>query len=246
MKCCSWQITWPGLQGCCSVRVQCPLWIPKLSALMKGVWTCLWPYAAQANVSILWSEEIECSLRGFPGDLAVEYLPSNSGDTGSIPGSGRAPGGGKGNPLQYSRLENPTDRGAWRATVQGVRESQTRLSNECITANTPFTPDGNDTFMGQHDTAGSSGRAGCWRQWLRGKHRRTVCVFRGHTNPRTPPPWLLFQNTVFLFQLQHSVWTQHLMRAVRCRLQNTFSQSWQGSHAASWLDSATQVARFVK
>ena len=45
----------------------------------------------------------------------------------SVPGSGRSPGGGHGNPLQYSCLENPMDRGAWRATVHGVTQSQTRL-----------------------------------------------------------------------------------------------------------------------
>ena len=44
-------------------------------------------------------------------------------DMGSIPGSGRSPGAGHGNPLQYSCLENPMDRGAWRATVHGVSES---------------------------------------------------------------------------------------------------------------------------
>ena len=56
--------------------------------------------------------------------------PANAGDlrdTRSIPGSGRAPGGGHGNPLQYSCLENPMDRGAWRATVQGVTKSWTQL-----------------------------------------------------------------------------------------------------------------------
>ena len=46
-------------------------------------------------------------------------------DLGSIPGLGRSPGGGHGNPLQYSFLENPMDRGAWRATVRGVANSQT-------------------------------------------------------------------------------------------------------------------------
>ena len=46
----------------------------------------------------------------------------NIGDTGSVPGSGRSPGGGNGNPLQYSCLENPTDRGAWQATVHPVAE----------------------------------------------------------------------------------------------------------------------------
>ena len=46
---------------------------------------------------------------------------------GSIPGSGRSPGGGRGNPLQYFCLENPMDREAWRATVHGVAKSQTQL-----------------------------------------------------------------------------------------------------------------------
>ena len=58
--------------------------------------------------------------------LVVRNLPANAGDirdTGSIPGSGRSPGEGNGNPLQYSCLENPMDRGAWRAMVHGVAES---------------------------------------------------------------------------------------------------------------------------
>ena len=46
--------------------------------------------------------------------------PTNAGDTGLISGLGRSPGEGNGNPLQYSCLENPTDRGAWWATVHGV------------------------------------------------------------------------------------------------------------------------------
>ena len=50
-----------------------------------------------------------------------------TGATGSVPGPGRSPGGGHGNPLQYSCLENPTDRGAWRATDQGVTKSQTQV-----------------------------------------------------------------------------------------------------------------------
>ena len=58
--------------------------------------------------------------------------PVNSGevrDAGSIPGSGRSPKGGHGNPLQYSCLENPMDRGAWQATVYGVAKSWTQLSD---------------------------------------------------------------------------------------------------------------------
>ena len=53
----------------------------------------------------------------------------NAGDLGSIPGSRRSPGEGNDNPLQYSCLENPVDRGAWRATVHGVTKSQTQLSD---------------------------------------------------------------------------------------------------------------------
>ena len=64
---------------------------------------------------------------GFPGGTAVKNLPANAGFAGSITGSGRSPEGGHGNPLQYSCLENPMDRGAWWATVHEVAKSQTRL-----------------------------------------------------------------------------------------------------------------------
>ena len=50
----------------------------------------------------------------------IKTPPANEGDTGSIPGSGRSPGGENGNPLQYSYLGNPMDRGAWQVTVHGV------------------------------------------------------------------------------------------------------------------------------
>ena len=53
----------------------------------------------------------------------VKNLPANVGDVGLIPGLGRFPGGGQDNPLQYSCLENPMDRGAWQATVHVVAES---------------------------------------------------------------------------------------------------------------------------
>ena len=62
--------------------------------------------------------------------LVVKNLPANTGDVrdvGLIPGSGRSLGGGQGNPLQYSWLENPMDRGAWQTTVHGVAKSQTQL-----------------------------------------------------------------------------------------------------------------------
>ena len=62
--------------------------------------------------------------------LVVKDPPTNAGnvrDAGSMPGSGRAPGGGHGNPLQYSCLENPMDRGAWRGMVHGVAKNWTQL-----------------------------------------------------------------------------------------------------------------------
>ena len=61
----------------------------------------------------------------FPGSSEVKASAYSAGDPGSIPGVGRAPGEGNGNPLQYSCLENPMDRGAWWATVHGVAKSQT-------------------------------------------------------------------------------------------------------------------------
>ena len=70
--------------------------------------------------------------RCFPGGSVVRNLPANARDAedmGSIPGSGRSPGEGNGDPLQYSCLKNPMDRGAWWATVHGVEKSWTRLSD---------------------------------------------------------------------------------------------------------------------
>ena len=61
--------------------------------------------------------------RGFPGGSMVKNLPVNAGDEGSIPGSGRSPGKGNGNPLQYSCLGKLMDRGAWWATVHEIAES---------------------------------------------------------------------------------------------------------------------------
>ena len=66
----------------------------------------------------------------YPVATVIKNAPANSGDLrdmGSVPGLGRCPGGGHGNPLQYSCLENPMDRGGWQATVHGVAKSLTRL-----------------------------------------------------------------------------------------------------------------------
>ena len=67
------------------------------------------------------------------GGSEVKASACNAEDLGSIPGSGRSPGEGNGNPLQYSCLENPMDGGAWWVTVHGVTKSWTRLSNFTFT-----------------------------------------------------------------------------------------------------------------
>ena len=75
---------------------------------------------------------LECEIKRALGNISgseVKASACNAGDLGSIPGSGRSPGEGNGNPLQYPCLENPLDRGAWWATVYGVTKSRTWLSD---------------------------------------------------------------------------------------------------------------------
>ena len=69
------------------------------------------------------------SIESFPGGSDSKEYACSVGDLSSIPGLGRFPGEGNGNPLQYSGLENSMDRGAWQAIVHGVTKSQTQLSN---------------------------------------------------------------------------------------------------------------------
>ena len=66
-------------------------------------------------------------IHGFPDGSDGKESPHNAGDLGSVPGLGRSPGGGHGDPLQYSCLKNSMDRAAWQATVHGVAKSQTQL-----------------------------------------------------------------------------------------------------------------------
>ena len=78
------------------------------------------------------NDEKKCSLeqlmeayQGFPSSSTVKESACSAGNVGSIPGSGRCPGVGNSNPLQYFCLGNPNDRGAWQAVVHGVTKSQT-------------------------------------------------------------------------------------------------------------------------
>ena len=77
-------------------------------------------------------EEVQSSVqlsRWLSGKNNPSANAGDAGDMGSIPGSGRYPRGGNGNPLQYSCLENSMDRGTWWATVHGVSKSQVKLSS---------------------------------------------------------------------------------------------------------------------
>ena len=75
------------------------------------------------------TERVSLSLWGLPCSSNGKESACDAGDQGLIPGSGRSPGDGNGNPLQYSCLENPMDTEAWWATVLGVAKSRTGLSD---------------------------------------------------------------------------------------------------------------------
>ena len=84
------------------------------------------------TVNCLWKKWLFMSFShfiGFPGGSDGKASACHVGDLGSIPGSGRSPGEGNGNPLQHSCLENPMDGGAWQARVYEVAKSRTRLSD---------------------------------------------------------------------------------------------------------------------
>ena len=99
---------------------------------------------------------------GFPGSSAVKNLPANA-DVCLIPGSRRTPGDGKGNPLQYSCLENPTVRGAWQAIVQGVAKESDTTSTQQRNLVT-FSPDFFSRLHGcMHSSGCSSFTAICTR-----------------------------------------------------------------------------------
>ena len=89
------------------------------------------------SVRVFHIGDLTCTMPSldFLGGAVVKNPHTNAGDSNSIPMLGRSPGGGHGNPLQYSCLENPKDRGAWPATVRRVTKNQTRLSNRTTMGN---------------------------------------------------------------------------------------------------------------
>ena len=107
-----------------------------LKGYCENIYKSLWVLQTKGRKHDMWlfvasSKKNSVNILGLPGGLVVKNLPASvgdAGDVGSIPGSGRCPGEGNGNPLQYSCLENSMDKRAWRATVHAVTESQTWLS----------------------------------------------------------------------------------------------------------------------
>ena len=114
--------------GVCSVGVGKNSGIMSLVCLSVPEFVCLDRCALGIGVKQAVVYVYECSWAS-QGRLSGKESACSAGDSGLIPGSGRSPGEGSGNPLQYSCLENSTDRGAWWATVHGVAKSWTRLSD---------------------------------------------------------------------------------------------------------------------
>ena len=141
VRCCDFQDTW-----CLKNRAGAsPIFLPEVQAQWPThatpqlrdcwIWLTATHFSPHNPLCFLPGLQISqatfssiCKLiaKGFPGgSLLKKISPANAGDTSLISGSGRSPGGGNDNPLQYSCLENPMDRGAWRAKVHEVTKSDT-------------------------------------------------------------------------------------------------------------------------
>ena len=116
--------------------------------------------------------------------LVVKNSPTNAGDIrnmGLIPGSGRSPGGRHGNPLQYSCLENPRDRGAWQATFHRVAKSQTRPKWPCMHRHKIFLP---VAALPQWELNMKVAQLpGLQVPWWHQVCRNTVCLYRRNYGP---------------------------------------------------------------
>ena len=110
---------------CCSMFSSNCCFLTCIQILKRQVrWSGI-PISFRIFHSLLWSTQ----SKDFPDGSDSKVSVCNARDPGSIPGSGRSPGEGKGNPLRYYCLENPMDRGAWEATVHGVTKSLTWETN---------------------------------------------------------------------------------------------------------------------
>ena len=100
----------------------------------KSCWSIDWDTIKKSKWRVCTSHSRPLITKlGFPGVPSIKNGPANVGGTDSISRSGRSPGVGNGNPLQYSCLEHPMDRRAWQVRVHGVTKSQTQLSKHTHT-----------------------------------------------------------------------------------------------------------------
>ena len=120
--------TWPFPKVYCFILWRhFALWLRAWRLVMAHGWDLQW---LRAFWDLLWTVILVQPVSpGFAGGSDGKESACNTGDPGSIPGPGTSPWEGNGNPLQYSRLENSMDRGAWQATVYGVAKSWTWLSD---------------------------------------------------------------------------------------------------------------------
>ena len=111
------------------------MWYGRCSAFLMVQLSHLYMTSRKTIALSIWTFVSEVMLSRFviAGGSEVKASACNVGDLGSFPRSGRSPGEGNGNPLQYSCLENPMDRRAWWATVHGFPKSRTRLSDFTFT-----------------------------------------------------------------------------------------------------------------
>ena len=123
-----WEIVLRGQEFTNTLSVFSHLFLPMYGTLLLFhvcvcVYICVYIYPPHPDNKPDLTDEVVDTLnlfmvpRGFPHSSVGKESACNAGDLGSIPESARSPGEGNGNPLQYSCLENPMDRGAWRATV---------------------------------------------------------------------------------------------------------------------------------
>ena len=122
-------------------------WITYVENRLKGSQLKIWTGARPSTL-----ESLQLGIVnhrgpiGLPGGSDGQVSACNVGDLGLIPGLRRSPGEGSGNPLQYSYLENPMDRGAWWATFRGVAKSQTWLSKEACGSGADALPRNDQAF----------------------------------------------------------------------------------------------------
>ena len=118
------------------------LWSPLF--LLPSIFPSIRDFSNELAVCIrrpkYWSFSLSISLPNFPGSSGGKASVYNAGDLGSIPGSGRSPEDGNGNPLQDSCLENPVDREAWWATVHRATKGRTQLNNFTYLASASVLP----------------------------------------------------------------------------------------------------------